>query len=109
MIGLGKWTVFVKMLVFTGDIGITIADNNGEYKVDFELPPKFQEKFQITTRNIVEDGNKLSGEGIVDMGRGRKTKVMAEVVIDGDKMTGNLIIPLLKRTIPLENGHRIGD
>ena len=57
--------------------------------------------------DIVEDGNKLSGQGVVDMGKGRKIPVSAEVVIDGDAMTGTLNIPLMKREIPLKNGHRV--
>ena len=51
--------------------------------------------------------NKLSGKGTVDMGKGRKIPVSAEVVIDGDAMTGTLNIPLMKREIPLKNGHRV--
>lgn len=108
MIGLGKWSVYVNMMIYKGDLGVEISDDNGNYKVDFELPPKLAEKIKITTHDIVAEGNKISGKGDIDMGKGRKVKVAAEVVIDGDVMTGNLQIPLLKRTIPLENGHRVG-
>lgn len=107
MIGIGKWSVYINMLIYKGDLGVVIADNNGEYAVDFELPPALASKIKISTRNIVAEGNKLSGEGVVDMGKGRKIKAAAEVVIDGDTMTGTLSIPLLKRVIPLENGHRV--
>lgn len=107
MIGLGKWSVYINMLIYKGDLGVVISDNNGEYEVEFELPPSLASKISIKTRNIVAEGNKLSGEGIVDMGKGRKIKAGAEVIIDGDTMTGTLSIPLLKRTIPLENGHRV--
>lgn len=107
MIGLGKWSVYVNMMIYKGDLGVVIADNNGEYQVDFELPPALASKVKITTHDIKAEGNKLSGEGAVDMGKGRKIKVAAEVVIDGDVMTGTLTIPLLKRSMPLENGHRV--
>ena len=107
MIGLGKWEVDINMLIYRGTIGIEIADNNGEYKVDFKLPEKFS-AFKITTGEIVEEGNKLSGKGLVDMGKGRKIEAFAEVEIDGDKLTGSLKIPMLKRDIPLKNGHKIG-
>ncbi len=107
MIGLGKWEVDINMLIYRGPIGVEIADNNGEYKVDFKLPEKFS-AFKITTGDIVEDGNKLSGKGVVDMGKGRKIDAFAEVEINGDTLTGTLKIPMLKRDIPLKNGHKIG-
>ena len=106
MIGIGNWEVTVNMLIYKGPIGVTIADNDGAYDVQFKMPEKFS-AFQITTYDIVEEGNKLSGKGTVDMGKGRKIPVSAEVVIDGDAMTGTLNIPLMKRVIPLKNGHRI--
>ena len=106
MIGIGNWEVTVNMLIYKGPIGVSIADNNGEYDVQFKMPDKFS-AFKITTRDIVEEGNKLSGQGVVDMGKGRKIPVSAEVVIDGDVMTGTLNIPLMKREIPLKNGHRV--
>ena len=43
----------------------------------------------------------------VDMGKGRTIPVSAEVIIDGDEMSGTLNIPLMKREIPLKNGHRV--
>ena len=106
MIGIGNWEVTVNMLIYKGPIGVTIADNNGQYAVEFKLPEKFS-AFKITTHDIVAEGNTISGKGTVDMGKGRKTEVGATVVIDGDVMTGTLSIPLLKREIPLKNGHRI--
>ena len=106
MIGIGNWEVTVNMLIYKGPIGVTIADNNGEYDVQFKLPDKFS-AFKITTHDIVAEGNKISGKGTVDMGKGRKTEVGAEVIIDGDAMTGTLSIPMLKRTIPLKDGHRV--
>lgn len=107
MIGLGKWEVDINMLIYKGTIGIEIADNNGDYKVDFILPEKLS-AIKITADEIVEDGNKLSGTGIVDMGKGRKIKAQAAVEINGDTLTGTLNIPLLKREIPLKNGHKVG-
>ncbi len=94
------------MLIYKGPIGVTIADNDGAYDVQFKMPDKF-DKFKITTYDIVEEGNKLSGKGTVDMGKGRTIPVSAEVIIDGDEMSGTLNLPLMKREIPLKNGHRV--
>ena len=106
MIGIGNWEVTVNMLIYRGPIGVTIADNDGEYDVQFKMPDKFS-AFKITTYDIVEEGNKLSGKGLVDVGKGRVIPASAEVVIDGDEMSGTLNIPLLKRVIPLKDGHRV--
>lgn len=107
MIGLGKWEADINMLIYRGTIGIDIADDNGNYKVDFILPEKLS-KLKITTKDIVAEGNKLSGKGEVDMGKGRVIEAFAEAIIDGDTLTGSLKIPMLKRDIPLKNGHRVG-
>ena len=41
MIGIGKWqgSVNIQILKFSGDVFVTIEDNNGEYAVDIKLPP----------------------------------------------------------------------
>ena len=106
MIGIGNWEVTVNMLIYRGPIGVTIADNDGAYDVQFQMPDKFS-AFKITTYDSVEEGHKLSGKGTVDMGKGRTIPVSAEVIIDGDEMSGTLNIPLMKREIPLKNGHRV--
>lgn len=107
MIGLGKWQVSVNMLIFKGDIEIDIADVNGEYNINFILPEKLSAiKIEIT--EVTENGNTLSGKGKVDMGKGRQIEAGATATFNGDEITGVLSIPMLKREIPLKNGHRIG-
>lgn len=115
MIGLGNWTANIKMIVYTGPIGINISDDNGEYKVDFVLPEKFSQ-FKIETYDIVEEGNKLSGKGRLNLGGGTDIKLakiiagkelFAEVEFNGDEMQGVLKIPFLKREIPITDGKRI--
>lgn len=107
MIGIGKWQVSVNMLIFKGDIDIVIENTDGDYKINFNLPEKFN-GFKIAITEVTENGNTLSGKGSVDMGKGKKIEVGATATFDGDTLTGVLSIPMLKREIPLKNGHRIG-
>ena len=65
MIGLGKWqgTVNIQILKFSGDVFITINDNNGEYNVDIQLPKQL-EKVKLRFESIEESGdNSLKGKG----------------------------------------------
>ena len=106
MIGLGKWQATVNALLFKGTVGVTISDNNGEYVIDFELPEKFKD-VKVKTYDIKEEGNTLSGKGEITMLPGKELEAI--VTFDGDKMTGVLNIPFLKRSIELKNGHRVVD
>ena len=38
MIGLGKWQADIDNILFKGAAVFTIADENGNYKIDLELP-----------------------------------------------------------------------
>ena len=58
MIGLGKWQTYVNTMVFKGDVTVVIADKDGEYDIDFQLPDKFKD-MKIRCYDIVENGNKL--------------------------------------------------
>ena len=107
MIGIGKWQVSVNMLIFRGDIDIVIEDRDGEYNIDFIFPDKLK-GFKIDIYEVNENGNTLSGKGKVDMGKGKFGEVGATATFEGDTLTGVLSIPMLKREIPLKNGHRIG-
>lgn len=106
MIGLGTWVTSVNMMIFKGEITVVIADKNGEYDIDFQLPDKFKD-VKIRTYDIVENGNTLKGKGEITMLPGKTLE--AEVTFDGDTFTGVLRIPFLKRTIELKNGHKISD
>lgn len=108
MIGIGKWqgTVDIKILRFTGDVFVTIEDNNGEYNVDIKLPEQLQ-KVKLTFDTIEENGdNGLVGKGNLLTPAGRTLKFEAAVDFDGDEFGGYLKITLA--TIKIKNGHRIG-
>ena len=106
MIGLGTWVTSVNMLVYKGDITVVIAEKDGQYDIDFQLPDKLKD-VKIRTYDIVENGNTLKGKGEITMLPGKELE--AEVTFDGDTFEGVLRIPFMKRNIPLKNGHKIAD
>ena len=106
MIGLGTWVTSVNMMIFKGDITVVIADKDGQYDIDFQLPDKLKD-VKIRTYDIVEEGNTLRGKGEITMLPGKELE--AEVTFNGDTFEGMLRIPFMKRNIPLKNGHKIAD
>ena len=106
MIGLGTWVTSVNMMIFKGEITVVIADKDGQYDIDFQLPDKLKD-VKIRTYDIVEEGNTLRGKGEITMLPGKELE--AEVTFDGDTFEGVLRIPFMKRNIPLKNGHKISD
>ena len=107
MIGIGKWqgTVNVALLRFSGDVFITIEDNNGEYAVDIRLPEQLQ-KVKLRFDSIEETGeNSLKGKGKLLTPAGRELGFETEVTFDGDEMGGYLKIAIAN--IKIKNGHRI--
>ena len=105
MIGIGKWQTYVNTMVFKGDVTVVIADKDGEYDIDFQLPDKFKD-MKIRCYDIVENGNKLSGKGEISLLPGKV--VEAEVAFEGDTMNGYIKLPFLAgRKIELKNGHRV--
>ncbi len=108
MIGLGKWqgTVNIQILKFSGDVFITIADKDGAYDVDIQLPPQL-EKVKLRFDTIEETGpNDLKGKGKLLTPAGRELGFEAAVSFDGDEMSGYLKIAIAN--IKIKNGHRIG-
>ncbi|MCQ2463844.1 MAG: hypothetical protein MJ177_10690 [Clostridia bacterium] len=107
MTGIGKWqgNVNIQILRFSGDVFITIEDNNGEYAVDIKLPPQL-EKVKLNFSSIEETGdNGLKGKGKLLTPAGRELNFEAGVEFDGDDMTGYLKIAIAN--IKIKNGHRI--
>ena len=108
MIGIGKWTAHVTMKVYTGNIDFDIIDNNGEYDIKFHFPAKYEKLFSnLNYEDIKAEGNTLSGKGVLKLGM-MKYEMLVSATFDGDKVTGVLDIPMLKKQFPLEDGHRIG-
>lgn len=107
MIGLGKWqgTVNIQILRFSGDVFITIGDNNGEYDIDIQLPPQLA-KVKLNFEKVEEVGdNGLKGKGKLLTPAGRELAFEAAVEFDGDDMSGYLKIAIAN--IKIKNGHRI--
>ena len=73
MIGIGKWqgSVNIQILKFSGDVFITIADNNGNYDVDIKLPQQLEKvssdlkllkRFQQTALRVKVSSSPLQAE-----------------------------------------------
>lgn len=107
MIGIGKWSAHLTMKIFTGDIEFDVIDNNGEYDLKFYFPEKYEKILgNLTYEDIKENGNTLSGKGVLRLGM-MKYEMIVTATFDGDVVTGQLDIPMLKKQFPLENGHRV--
>ncbi len=107
MIGIGKWqgTVNIQILKFSGDVFITITDNNGDYGVDIQLPEQLKNvKLRFDAIEEVGDDG-LKGKGKLLTPAGRELGFEANVVFDGDEMSGTLKIAIA--TIRIKNGRRI--
>ena len=108
MIGIGKWqgSVNIQILKFSGDVFVTIEDNNGEYNVDIKLPQQL-EKVKLRFDTIEEiSADSLKGKGKLLTPAGRELAFEAGVDFDGDEMGGYLKIAIAN--IKIKNGHKIG-
>lgn len=109
MIGIGKWhgDVNVQILRFKGDVTITIADKDGEYDIDIQLPVQLQ-KVKLFFDSVEEVGeNGLKGKGKLLTPAGRELAFEAAVEFNGDDMEGYLKIAIA--TIKIKNGHRVSE
>ncbi len=107
MIGLGKWqgSINVQILRFSGDVFITIADQDGAYAVDIQLPEQLQKvKLRFDTIEEVGDDS-LKGKGKLLTPAGRELGFETQVTFDGDEMSGYLKIAIAN--IKIKNGHKI--
>ena len=108
MIGIGKWqgSVNIQILKFSGDVFVTIEDNNGEYNVDIKLPEQL-EKVKLRFDTIEEiSADSLKGKGKLLTPAGRELAFETVVTFNGDEFSGYLKIAIAN--IKIKNGHRIG-
>ena len=107
MIGIGKWqgSINVQILKFSGDVFITISDQDGAYAVDIQLPEQLK-KVKLRFDTIDEVGaDGLKGKGKLLTPAGRELGFEAAVTFNGDEMSGYLKIAIAN--IKIKNGHRI--
>ena len=108
MIGIGKWqgSVNIQILKFSGDVFVTIEDNNGEYNVDIKLPEQLQ-KVKLRFDTIEEiSADSLKGKGKLLTPAGRELVFETVVTFNDDEFSGYLKIAIAN--IKIKNGHRIG-
>lgn len=101
MIGLGKWEAPINTMIFKGTGRMTISDDNGSYRFEFELTGHSLP--EITVTEVEENGNTLTGMGECDMTGGKQLPFSLE--FSGDTFTGKIKVPLMG-TVKL-SGYRI--
>jgi hypothetical protein len=106
MIGLGKWQADIDNILFKGAAVFTIADENGNYKIDLELPGEDLGVTDIDIQNIQEDGDTLTGEAKVDILPGNKPCEIS-LTFSGDVCNGFLKVPFIGK-IKVKDANKIG-
>lgn len=106
MIGLGKWQADIDNILFKGAAVFTIADENGNYKIDLELPGEDLGVSDIDIQNIQEDGDTLTGEAKVDILPGNKPCEISLTFSD-DVCNGFLKVPFIGK-IKVKDAKKIG-
>ena len=102
MIGLGKWGCHVDTMFFSGDVELTVKDNNGEYDFDVVLPGIDVPAYEV--KDIEEDDDTIVATIYVpDINKDAELNV----TFDGDTFSGFLKIPFLGK-IKFKDGYKIG-
>lgn len=101
MIGLGKWRCNVDTMFFSGDVELTVKDNNGEYGFELDLPGIDIPDYQI--KSVEEDGNNVKAVVYIPA-LGKDADL--NVTFDGDSFSGVLKIPFLGK-VKLKDGYRV--
>ena len=107
MVGLGKWAGKTTARLIRGEVKFTISDNNGEYKIDVELPGTLKDtKFDFHEVRAIDDKT-LVGKGEISLVPGKVLE--GKFIFDGDKMSGEITkIPVI-RTVRVVDGYRVKD
>ncbi len=101
MLGLGKWHCSVDTMFFSGDVELTVKDNNGEYEFEIDLPGIDVPDYQV--KSVEEDGNTVKAVVHVPM-IGKDADL--NVTFDGDTFNGFLKIPFLGK-VKFKDGYRV--
>ena len=106
MIGLGKWQAEINNIIFKGSAVFTISDENGEYKINLELPGEDLGISDIEIKNVQEDGDTLTAEATVDIIPGGKACEVSLTFTD-DICNGFLKVPFIGK-IKIKDAKKIG-
>lgn len=101
MIGLGKWSVCVDTMFFSGEAFFTIKDNNGEYGWELDVPGVDVPEIEI--HDIKEDGNTLTATANVDLLPGKDIDITA--TFEENTFEGLIKIPFIGK-IKLKDGKK---
>ncbi len=102
MIGLGKWACSVSTMFYTGEVKITVSDNNGSYGFEIGIPGvKIPD---VTVRDVKIDGNTITAVAQTSILPGRDIEL--SINFNGDSFEGFAKVPVLGK-VKLKNGRRI--
>ena len=105
-IGIGSWAGKINLRLARGEVNFTIGeDENGDYKIDVQLPGGLKNA-KINFMNLKEedDGKTISGEGTISVLPGRK--LTGAFTFEGDTFVGEIKAPVVGK-IQITDGHRV--
>ena len=105
-IGIGSWAGKISLRLARGEVKFTIGeDENGDYKIDVELPGALKTaKLKFMDLKEEADGKTLSGTGTISVLPGRK--LQGAFTFEGDTFIGEIHGPVVGK-IKITDGHRI--
>lgn len=105
MVGIGTWAGKTTARMIRGEVRFTIEDNNGEYKIDVQLPGNLKNTTFKFNEIIELDDKTLTGKGEISLVPGRELE--GTFVFDGDKMSGEIRKIPVVRTVKIVDGYRV--
>lgn len=106
MIGIGKWKAELSSKYVNGEVSFTIADKDGEYDIDINLPEQFK-GFKLKILNVNEVGdNVLTGQAKVTV-LVKTIDIDASFTFGDDTVEGLLSFGKLG-SVKVINGQKIG-
>lgn len=107
-IGIGSWAGKINLRLARGEVRFKIGeDENGEYKIDVQLPGGLKSaKINFMNLKEEEDGKTISGEGTISVLPGRK--LTGAFTFEEDTFVGELKAPVVGK-IRITDGHRVED
>lgn len=102
MIGLGKWACSVNTMFFSGEVKLTVFDNNGAYGFELDLPGVDVPDVEI--KEVTEDGDTVNALVGTSLLPGKDINL--SVTFSGDTFDGFVKIPFIGK-VKFKDGHRI--
>ena len=105
-IGIGSWAGKINLRLARGEVRFNIGeDENGEYKIDVQLPGGLKTaKIEFMNLKEEEDGKTISGEGKISVLPGRT--LTGAFNFEENTFVGEIKAPVVGK-IKITDGHRV--